>query len=236
MTRSPPQRERDPVGFDFPRHMRAVCEHIVSRLDELRHIDLQRVAISCTQARKRGPYGLYASLTPLRFAGGARVERRGATYYRAQTVLDPQGREMLYILTFCLPRFQDLDLRAKLATILHELWHISPRFDGDLRRHAGRCYAHSGSQKRYDAAMEQLADRYLRQHGSAARHVLLDNRFADLQNMFGRVYGVRVARPKLVKIPAVAARQYMDQEAARAAGTRAAECLGASLDAHSTGR
>lgn len=215
MTRSPQQRAQEPTGFDFTSHMRAVCDRLVSRIEELRHIDLQRVAISCTQARNSGPYGLYASLTPLRFADGARVERRGNTYYRAQTVLDAEGREMLYILTFCLPRFMDLDFRAKLATILHELWHIGPQFDGDLRRHAGRCYIHSGSQKNYDAAMEALADRYLREHGPSASHVFLHSRFADLQRIFGRVYGVRLARPKLLKISAAEARQYLAEDARR---------------------
>jgi predicted metallopeptidase len=216
MTDSPRQRAPGQAGFDFTHHMRLVCQRLVSGLDELRHIDLQRVAISCTRARNRGPYGLYASLTPLRFAGGARVERRRTGYYRTQTVLDAHGREMLYILSFCLPRFMDLDFRTKLATILHELWHIGPRFDGDIRRHAGRCYVHSASQQRYDAAMEQLADRYLRESWPSPCHVFLHSHFADLQRIFGRVHGVRVARPKLLRISADEARPYLAEDAARA--------------------
>ena len=59
-------------------------------------------------------------------------------------------------------RFMDVDFEEKLVTIFHELWHVSPRFDGDLRRHPGRCYMHTGSQKDYDAQMLRLARRWLR--------------------------------------------------------------------------
>ena len=138
----------------------------------------------------------------MRFAGGARVEQRRGRYYQSQTLHDDQGREMLYILSFCLPRFMDLGFREKLATILHELWHIGPRFDGDIRRHAGRCYAHSPSQQRYDAAMLQLADRWLASDPAPAIYAFLRGRFEDLRQQYGRVYGLKVTRPKLLPITA----------------------------------
>lgn len=187
--------------------MRAVCVDMVARTPELSHVDLTRVAISFTQARNNGQSGLYASLTPLRFAGGAQVERRRGQYFKSQTLRDRQGREMLYILSFCLPRFMDLELREKLATILHELWHISPRFDGDIRRHGGRCYVHSSSQRHYDAAMLQLAERYLASDPDPALYAFLLGRFEDLQRCYGRVHGLKVSRPKLVPITAEEARR-----------------------------
>jgi hypothetical protein len=201
------------AGFDFTRHMRTVCEDMVARLPELAQVDLTRVAISFAQARKRGPFGLYASLTPLRFAGGARVERRRGRYYKSQTLYDARGREMLYILSFCLPRFMDLEFREKLATMLHELWHIGPRFDGDIRRHAGRCYAHSPSQQRYDAAMLQLADRWLALDPAPALHEFLRGRFEDLRRRYGRVCGLKVSHPKLLPITAEEARRLQARDA-----------------------
>ena len=178
---------------------------MVERLPELAHIDLSRVAVSFSQARKGGIRGLYASLTPMRFAGGAQVGAAARSILSAQTLRDAQGREMLYILSFCLPRFLNLDFREKLATILHELWHIGPRFDGDIRRHAGRCHVHSGSQRNYDAAMMRLVDRWLALDPPEAVYAFLRYRFDELQTRFGAVYGTRVARPKLVPIPAAEA-------------------------------
>ena len=39
---------------------------------------------------------------------------------------------MLYLLSFYLPRFLKLPWREKLATVIHELWHVNPQFNGDL--------------------------------------------------------------------------------------------------------
>ena len=57
--------------FDFTPHIRRVCDDMVARLPELAHIDMSRVAVAFCQARKPVPHGMFASLTPLRFAGGA---------------------------------------------------------------------------------------------------------------------------------------------------------------------
>ncbi len=191
-----------PAGFDFTEHIRAVCDDLVHRLPELAHIDMARVAVSLSQARKGGPYGVHASLTPMRFEGGARAGKRRGRYYKSQVLRNEAGQEMLYILTFCLPRFMDVDLKEKLVTIVHELWHISPSFDGDLRRHAGRCYAHTGSRQNYDHEMEKLVARWLELDPPIELYEFLRLRFAELHERHGRIRGVRYQRPKLLPIPA----------------------------------
>jgi hypothetical protein len=113
-------------------------------------------------------------------------------------VLDSSGREMLYILRFYLPRFLQLEFREKVVTIFHELWHISPRFDGDVRRFRGRCFAHSGSQKQYDAQVTHLADRWLALGPPEPLLAFLRYDFPGLMAHFGRVYGQKIAVPTLV--------------------------------------
>ncbi len=134
--------ESAPQPLDFTARMRAICVDMTQRLDELAHIDMNRVAVCFCQARKRVRHGIFASLTPLRFQGGQTTTVRRGRTMAIQRMLDREGREMLYLLSFYVPRFLDLDLREKLITIVHELWHISPHFNGDIRRHEGRCYAH----------------------------------------------------------------------------------------------
>ena len=107
---------------------------------------------------------------------------------------------MLYILNFYLPRFLDLALEAKLATILHELWHIGPRFDGDVRRFGGRCYAHSGSQKRYDAQVSSLVEHWLALGPPEALYGFLRHDYRELARRHGRVFGLRVRAPKLIPV------------------------------------
>jgi hypothetical protein len=167
---------------------------------QLGHIDFGQVAVSFAQARKQTPYGLYASLTPMRFEGGSLVCHRGRRRYAAQRLFDHHGREMLYILTFYLPRFMDQTFHDKLSTILHELWHIGPNFDGDLRRHPGRCYAHSHSQKKYDAQMDQLARHYLSLAPPKHLYEFLEYSFTDLRARYGRIYGTRIRQPKLLPL------------------------------------
>jgi predicted metallopeptidase len=187
-------------GFDFTANMRGVVQTMVDRLPELGHIDLARVAFSFGQARKRTRHGIYASLTPMRFRDGKLTTHRRGEAYMVQRLYNKAGREMLYILTFYLPRFMEVDLDEKLVTILHELWHISPRFDGDLRRHPGRCYVHSHSQAEYDAKMKVLANRWLRTEPPRDVYGFLRLSFAELHRLHGRVYGTRVPHPKLIRV------------------------------------
>ena len=180
--------------------MNALCRDIVSRVPELRHIDLRYVALATSQTRKNVSHGLYASLTPLRFKGGAKSEKRRGHTYQIQTVRMPCGTEMLYILTFYLPRFMQTTHKEKLVTVFHELWHISPEFNGDLRRHPGRCYAHTHSQEEYDRHMGVLVDQYLAAGAPAHLHDWLQQDFRSLQAQHGRVFGVKIKRPKLYPV------------------------------------
>lgn len=189
------------AAFNFTAAMRLLCHDLIETLPELQHIRLQRVAITFSQARKRVNYGLFATLTPMNFAGGRTWEERGGVKYRVQQILNPQGVPYLYVLSFYLPRFLDLDFQEKLVTVLHELWHISPHFDGDLRRFPGRCYVHSHSEREYDRQMEVLARRYL---AAAPPDCLprpaqfLQSSYAQLLALYGAVGGHRTPNPKLI--------------------------------------
>ena len=200
--RKQPRRRRSTPrhGFNFTLHVRRLSEDMTRRLPQLGHIDLARVAISFSQTRSATDHGTYASLTPMRFAGGQLHTVRRGRKWGVQRLDDASGREMLYILRFYLPRFLDLPLREKLSTVIHELWHVSPHFDGDLRRHRGRCYAHGSSQKHYDAVVERLVDRWLALEPPEELYGFLRHSFAELVARHGRVYGKKIPTPKLIPV------------------------------------
>lgn len=187
------------AGFDFTRHMRCLCADIVTRLPQLGHIELDLVAISFSQTRKAGRYGVYASLTPMRFDRGSTQTVRRGQRWEIQRLLDGSGREMLYILTFYLPRFLELDFHEKLTTVIHELWHISPNFDGDVRRYDGRCYAHSSSGD-HDAESGKLADLWLSMRPPESVYHFLRRSFGELQERHGPVFGRKISNPKLFRV------------------------------------
>lgn len=189
-----------PPGLDFTAHMRRLCDDMAARLPELGHIDLGRIAFGFCQTRKAVRHGMYASLTPLRFAGGQTETIRRGRRWGIQRLKDGAGQEMLYILNFYLPRYLELGFSEKLTTVVHELWHISPQFDGDLRRFGGRCYAHSGSQKRYDAHAAALAQRWLAAGPAPVLYEFLHFSFRDLTARYGKIYGRKIPVPKLIPL------------------------------------
>lgn len=212
--RVPPRSRRRPVGleappwldtgavgvsFDFCGHIRRLCADMAAHSAELHHIDVSRLLFGMTQARSGRTHGLQARVTPLRFPQGAlRRQRRGVCYQVQRYFVD--GREMLYLVTFCLPRFLDQTFEDKFVTLFHELFHISPAFDGDLRRHGGRCDLHSRSKKEYDVRMAHLARAYLSNGANARLHDFLRLDFAQLQYRHGSVVSVVVPRPKLIPV------------------------------------
>jgi len=187
-------------GFDFTLHIRRLCDDLIARLPELAHIRMELVAIRFCQARKAVRHGVQASLTPLRFENGELFTQRRGRRWTIQRLRDADGREMLYLLSFYLPRFMQCDWREKLSTVIHELWHIGPEFDGDLRRHPGRCYAHSHSQRQYDAVMDVLAEKWLAHSPPAEVYDFLRCSFEQLHAEHGRIVGRRIATPKLIRV------------------------------------
>ena len=185
--------------FDFCGHVRRLCVDIAARCEPLRHVDAERLLVGVTQARSARRHGLQARVTPLRCHGGSLTRQRHGVSYQVQRYF-VGDREMLYLLTFCLPRFLDQDFDEKFITLFHELYHISPAFDGDLRRYGGRGAFHPRSQRVYDGHMADLARAYLAERPDPALHDFLRLNFAQLRHRHGSVVGVMVPRPKLVPV------------------------------------
>lgn len=195
--RSQPLLEQGP--FDFTRAMYELCEDVSNRHEAFMHIDMSRIAVCFAQARSSVLHGMQAKLTPMRFENGTLTETRGGQTWTVQRLYFGK-REMLYILTFYLPRFLDQSFQEKFVTILHELYHISAQFDGDIRRFPGRCHMHTHSQEEYDGQMEVYAREYLSMRPPEHLYEFLRNDFTELKKRYGGVIGLQVPIPKLIPI------------------------------------
>jgi hypothetical protein len=200
---APPWHDTGPADrpFDFCGRVRLLCADVARRCPELAHIDVGRLLFAMTQARSGRRHGLQARVTPLRFRDGRLHRPRRGVLYQVQRYL-VDNCDMLYLVAFCLPRFLDQDFDDKFITLFHELYHISPAFDGDLRRHGGRYGLHSHSKKAYDAHMARLAREYLAARPDPALHAFLRLTFAQLQHRHGGDAAVVVPRPKLIPVSA----------------------------------
>ncbi|WP_437225792.1 hypothetical protein SH661x_004239 [Planctomicrobium sp. SH661] len=185
--------------LDFTQAMTRLCHDITERHETFSHIDISRVAVCFTQTRSLVLHGLQAKLTPMRFERGSLTcMRRGRTWTVQRLFVGK--REMSYILTFYLPRFLDQSFSEKFITILHELYHISPLFDGDIRRFEGRCHIHSESQRDYDEQMEVYAREYLSSDPPEELYAFLKMDFKTILKKHGGVIGLQVPIPKLIPI------------------------------------
>ena len=185
--------------FDFGAHMQQLLTDIAIRCPEFAHLQTPRILVTATQARSATLGGLQARVTPLRFSEGALTKsRRGVPFQIQRYFLG--DHEYLYLLTFSLPRFLDQDFDQKLITIFHELYHISPAFDGDLRRHAGRYVLHTHSQREYDEDMVGHAREYLAQRPEPAILGFLRMTFTQLEEQHGAVSAVVVPKPKMIPL------------------------------------
>jgi hypothetical protein len=193
-----PPRTTGTRPFNFSAHMAALCADVVARCPALAHINPAALLYSFTPG-KPGKTGLLARVSPLRFAGGTLYRRHRGRVFQVQRYF-VNGREVLYVVAFCLPRFLDLPFVEKLVTVFHELYHISPAFDGDLRRFDGRCQFHTGSKKAYDAHMGELVRAYLDDHPRPEVFAFLYHTAAQLWAEHGGVYAVKVPRPKMVAV------------------------------------
>ncbi|VVB97440.1 Uncharacterised protein [uncultured archaeon] len=184
-------------GFDFTANMKRLVEDIVKTHPDFSHIALNKIFIAISPSNHRRD-GVVAKLRPLRFEGGSRTRVcRGTEYIFPEVLIN--GNNILYVVYFHLPRFLNHgDHKNKLATVLHELYHISPLFNGDVRRFPGKNYAHGNSRKSYDKLISVCTDEYIKSTTRPELSVFLKYGYSGLKRKYGAIYGdiIRIPRSK----------------------------------------
>jgi predicted metallopeptidase len=136
---------------NFNHAIRALLRDIVSRTSKFQHIRPSRILVVAGEARRASR----GTVRPLTFAGGKSVDRRG----RRKPVVRYRKKRMLYLVTLRPLFFRASDPDQRIRTVLHELFHISSRFDGTL--HQGRRHSRLG--KEFSARLRPIVRRYLRE-------------------------------------------------------------------------
>jgi len=129
--------------------VRALIRDIARSMPEFAHVKASRILVVAGEARRASR----ATVKPLCFRGGLSMDRKG----RRKPVVRVRGRRMLYCITLRPLFFRSSTLEDRIETLMHELFHISRRFDGTL--HAGRRHAALG--KDFARRLKPLVHRYL---------------------------------------------------------------------------
>jgi predicted metallopeptidase len=124
--------------------LRRLARDAAARLPELAHIRAPQILFVAGEARR----GSRATIRPL----GGKGKRRPEVHFR--------GHRILYLITLRPRFFRDSTPEARVETILHELYHVSTRFDGTL--HRGRRHSALPG-KQFSRRLRPLVRRYLAQ-------------------------------------------------------------------------
>jgi predicted metallopeptidase len=186
--------------LNLTHEMERLIAAIVRQVEEFNHIDPDRIMICVSTTRGDGVHGTYAKIHPLRFENGSRTtivrRRRGTVLYEIPPITR-QGMEMLYLIYFLVPRFLNLPLREKLITVFHELYHVSPTCNGDIRRFPGKNFAHGSSRKKFNALMAKLVETFLGSTDNLKKVAFLEGDVEAIRSRHCVLVGRRMATPKL---------------------------------------
>jgi len=131
--------------------VKRLVRDVARRVPELGHVRASRLLAVAGEARRASR----ATIRPALFGSTRRRRGEGG---REKPVIRVKGRKILYVVTLRPLWFLSSTPEERIATILHELYHASTRFDGTL--HRGR--RHSKVPLRaYNRRIRALLDRYL---------------------------------------------------------------------------
>lgn len=179
--------------------MTLLVEDIVKTLPVFDHICTKNIFVAVSPSNGSSN-GVVAKLRPLRFEGGWRTKTvRGIEYLIPE--ININSNYILYVVYFHLPRFLNHGShKNKVSTVIHELYHISPLFNGDVRRLAEKNYAHGNSKKSYERIIDYYTDKYINSTKHPELSVFLKYDYSELKHRAGAVYGdmIRIPRAKPV--------------------------------------
>lgn len=174
---------------------------LCKRVERLSHVQPGRILHGVSQARNRSKYGIFAQCHGLRFKHGRREFKTRDGYAWQWPVIRVGGMEILYYITYFLPRFLDQPPRERLHTLVHELYHINPDFNGDLRRFPGRNEYHGNRYADFDGVVDSILEE-CREHIDLDRFPFLAFGFDELVARYGGVVGNRLKKfqPRKVRL------------------------------------
>ncbi|MCP3139018.1 hypothetical protein [Pyxidicoccus xibeiensis] len=135
---------------NFNKTLRALIRDIAAKLPEFGHVKPTRILVVSGEARRASR----GTVKPLCFRGGKSADRTG----RRKPIIRIRGKRMLYCITLRPLFFRGSTAQARVETVVHELFHLSRRFDGTL--HSGR--RHDVLGRAFSRKLKPLVRRYLK--------------------------------------------------------------------------
>lgn len=137
---------------NLTRAVKRLVRDVARRLPELAHVRASRVLVVAGEARRSSR----ATIRPAHF--GSTRQRATGDGKAVKPLVRVKGRKILYVITLRPLWFLASTPEQRIATVLHELYHASTRFDGTLHRGRRHTRLPRGP---YNRRIRRLLHRYL---------------------------------------------------------------------------
>lgn len=163
-----------------------IIHDMIKSTDEFARFDLSRILVCCASNRRDGRGATYGKLLPLRFKDGSEIIKHNGRFYTIPKVLFG-NTEILYIIYLYIPRFFNLSAKEKVNVLFHELYHINPEFNGDIRRMGSFKSAHGHSKKAFEERYIEYADRFFKNISSLPYYNFLEMNSDQIKESFKKI-------------------------------------------------
>ena len=176
-----------------------IIHDIVKSTDEFKSFDINKILVCCASNRRDSKGAIYGKLQPLRFKDGSEIIKHNKGYYAIPKVV-LNNIEISYILYLYIPKFFDLPARDKINVLFHELYHISPEFNGDIRRMSNFKSAHGHSKKSFEDKYIIYASDYFNKINETPFYNFLQMNLEDIKRQFKviKYRRMKMIKPQLV--------------------------------------
>jgi len=176
-----------------------IIHDMIKSTDEFKSFDINKILVCCASNRKDSKGAIYGKLQPLRFKDGSEIIKHNNKYYTIPKIV-LNDIEILYVLYLYIPKFFDMTAKDKINVMFHELYHISPEFNGDIRRMSNIKSAHGHSKKSFEEKYIQYASIYFNKINDTPFYTFLQMNFKEIEKQFKVIKYRRMKsiKPKLL--------------------------------------
>ncbi len=189
-------------SFHFSKALTSLTNDISHHCPALYHLRAEQILFGFTRSRNRCLEGLQGRIEGLRFKDGRLRESKNNKLYQVQR-WRLNGKEILYLIVLPFPRFLQQTYQERLQTIFHELYHISPAFDGDLRRFSGRYIYHTANEQAFERKVGKIIDDYLIHQTNFKFSEFLYWTPSQWRFRYKQIYFYALANPRIIALDAV---------------------------------
>ncbi len=183
-------------SINLTERLESIVHDLCARIPDFAHINPRRLLVCVARTRSTRAGGTFAKIIPMRFPDGSPLKTVRGELFTLPQIPTAEG-DVLYLIYVYLPRFFQQPFERRLLTLVHELYHIAPAFDGTIRLFGTR--AHGASREMFNDRLQPLIQHYLATRPSEELLTILHDDLGALSRQ-ATLVGRTLSLPKAIKL------------------------------------